>query len=163
MNLEKPERIIPWESRPGDAHTATYEEHTIDVYKLIHLAETLEEETISLSDLEHEIEESRNCWKDSDGNWLGPHMILRELDTSSGSPDWDKLIKERPEWAKEVRKIMHARYDKYPLLLIKDKLVDGMHRLTKAFIDGATEIKVKRFGELPEGSLFSEPGESRTK
>jgi len=49
-----------------------------------------------------------------------------------------------------IAKVLNADYTTYPVITIKGVVVDGMHRLTKAFMDGVGNIDVKDFEELPD-------------
>jgi len=139
------------QSVEGDKHTADFEGHTIDVFKLINLAESLEVEDVELDGLQDCIDNNKN-WHDKNGNWLGAREIVDEAKKYNGN--LDKVIANYPEWQDEIEKIKQADYQTHPLLFIGDNIIDGMHRLTKAWIDGAGVIRVKRFKELPEKAII---------
>ena len=47
-------------------------------------------------------------------------------------------------------------WENRPILIVgKDHVIDGMHRLTKAMLEGSETIKVKRFKEIPEEAILS--------
>ncbi len=150
----EPNLEFPTESRPGDRHTTDFEDHKLDVYKLIAISKELETEELDLASLAKFRE--NNYWHDSNGNWISPGQIINAY-ASAG--DWDKIVSDHPEWEREIRKIQEADYHSYPLLLIGEVVVDGIHRLTKAYIENATLIKVKRFSQLPNEAIIIEPGE----
>ena len=93
------------------------------------------------------------CWGEENNPSIGPYEIVQAYQKT---PDFDELIKNHPEWEREIEKIKKADYQTYPLVLIGEKVVDGMHRLTKAWIDGMTKINVKAFKELPENVIMPE-------
>ena len=148
------QKTIPKESRQGDAHTADFGEHKIDVYKLIHLSGALEKETVPISELEKF--KYNNYWKDANNNWLGPQQILDEVNKYQGNPDWNEIITNHPEWEDEIKKILKADYKKHPIIIVEGIVIDGMHRLTKAWIDKVDIVEVKRFQKLPEETIMTE-------
>ncbi len=154
MSIEKAlNNNFPKVSIEGDTHTATHGENMYDVYKLIHHAESLPEEVVSIDLLEGN--KNGNYWHDKKGDWLGPQQILSVVEKFGGHPNWDEIEREYPDWIETINKIRNADYEKYPILIIgKDEVIDGMNRLTKAWVDGATEIKIKRFETLPEDAIY---------
>lgn len=142
-------RTLPTESRPGDSHMADFGEQKVDIYRLIHLAESLNAETVSMADLEKF--KDGNYWKDGNDEWLGPHHILNEAAKYANTPDWNAITTAHPAWANEIRKILRADYRKHPIIIVEGIVLDGMHRLTKAWLDRADSITVKKFSKLPEG------------
>lgn len=143
-------RELPKESRLGDTHTADFGEHISDVYKLINLAGQLKVEEIDIPSLENFKE--NKYWIEKDGkSTLGAYEIVQEY---VKNPDFDKIIKNHPEWQEEIEKIKKADYENYPIILIGDVVIDGMHRLTEAWISGASKIKVKKFEKLPKETII---------
>ena len=134
---------LPKYSTPGDEHFAGFGDQTIDVYKLI------ETKRVDLSLLRDAVADGNNYWHDMNGEWLGPHQIIEAAGSYQGKPDWDEMIAKYPAWKDEIKKIQKADYNTYPIIVIDNVVVDGVHRLTKAFCDGVQEIDVKHFEELP--------------
>lgn len=143
-------RILPRESTPGDSHIADYGDKKVDVYKLIHAAESLPVETVNMLELEDCRE--NNYWFDKNGAWLGPHHIADAV-MKMGKTDFDALVEQHPAWEDEIRKIQHADYESYPILIVGNTVVDGLHRYTKALVDGQKTINAKRFPELPQETI----------
>lgn len=138
-------RELPKESREDDSHFADFGEHKIDIYKLIDLSQEIKVKEIDINKLEGTMDGS--YWYDKNGNWISPRSIILAYKNLSS---FDEIIKRYPEWEDEVSKIKKANYKEYPIILIGDVVIDGVHRLTKAFIDGVEEINVKQFERLPE-------------
>jgi len=155
MNIEKtPEQSFPKESVEGNINTAMYGDTVYDVYKLIHHAESLKEEIVPLDSLEGN--KNGNYWHDKEGEWLGPHHLLSAIEKYHGQPNWDEIEREHPGWAETIIKIKNADYQSYPILVVGESdVIDGMNRLTKAWIDGVKDIKVKRFNELPNEAIYT--------
>ncbi|MCX6714912.1 MAG: hypothetical protein NTX72_03790 [Candidatus Uhrbacteria bacterium] len=143
-------KTFPIESTPDNKHVAGFEDQTIDVYKLIELSKGLETQFVDLSRLESSVEEGNNYWHDSNGEWLGPAQIIQEAAMFQGETKWSDLITRHPDWKDELLKIQRADYKQFPIIVIDNVVVDGIHRLTKAFIDGAEKIEIKHFAELPK-------------
>ncbi len=142
-------RKLPTQSVEGDSHFSSFQDYQIDVYKLINLAESVEIETVPVEALHDNI--YGNYWKDAEDNWISPHQILAEL--SLGNPNWDEVKKNHPAWKDEIEKIRNADYHTYPLLVIDTTIVDGMHRFTRALAEGAVDVNIKKFPNLPEESI----------
>lgn len=146
----KPE--LPKESSFGNTHYFTDNGITYDVYKLIPLAESLPTEILPISVFKEELES--NCWTDAHGNRMGPHSILRALEHHGQPPNWDDLVLAYPEWKQHIKQTRSADYRTYPILLMHGNIIaDGMHRLTRATVEGATEILAKRFETIPEEAI----------
>jgi hypothetical protein len=140
---------LPKESKEGNSHTADFEGRLVDVYKLIHFAEVLPEETMPIAELEDTL--NGYYWKDKNNDWLGPRQILEAIGNHTGTVNWEEIIQNYPAWEDEINKIKRADYQTHPILIIgKSDVIDGMHRLTKAKIDGTQQIKIKRFQSMPE-------------
>ena len=140
---------------PGDSHIADYGEKKVDVYRLIHLAESLPEEDVSTVKFEEAT--SENSWRDKNGNPLSPKQMLAELTYSGEAPNWNALAQNRPAWQDEIEKIKNADYATHPIIVIEENIViDGMHRLTRALAEKAPIIRVKRFSKLPQETIIFE-------
>jgi len=71
--------------------------------------------------------------------------------------DWEAMRDEKPEYAKHLLQTFHADYKEWPLLVVgESEVIDGMHRLTKAWIEHAETVDIKRFTELPADAETNE-------
>lgn len=147
-------RGLPEASKPFDYHTADYGDKMVDVYKLIKMAESLPIEEVKMETLNYF--KTNNYWKDKNGNQISPAQIINEAAKSSGVPDWEQIVNEHPEWEKEITKVQNADYNNFPIILVDNEIMDGAHRLTKAFIDKLASIKAKRFPKLPLETLINQ-------
>jgi len=84
-------------------------------------------------------------WIDCDEKALGPYDILK---------DWD-AAQRNPAWTDHVESIKQANLEK-PIWVMRDSgyVFDGMHRLTRAFLDKKSHIKVRYFDRLPKEALL---------
>ena len=142
MNEKAP---LPKESTPHESHTTEFEGMTIDVYKLISFAE--QEEPVTLPIAQFENTKQNNYWHDSHGEWLGPQDVISLV---ASVEDPHTLMQDESidiELRRHIKKVLAADYRSYPIITIKGEVKDGMHRLTKAFIDGADSIDVKSFDD----------------
>jgi len=146
--MSKEFRELPKESRLGDAQTADFGDHVLDVYKLIDLAKDLDVLEIDIPPVENFKDDA--CWNDENGKKLKPYEIVQEY---INKPDIYSIIEKHPEWRKHIEKIMEANYEDIPIILIDDQVMDGMHRLTRAWIDGVEKVKAKKFEHLSEEKL----------
>ena len=138
---------LPIQSMDGDVHSAGYGDKVYDVYKLIHIAESLPTEAWPIEKTESQLYDK--YWGE-----YGPSDIIDAYKASS-TKKWEEIKAANPALAKDIDKMLAADYKNYPLLAVPDGyLLDGMHRLTHAWIDGAKEIGVKRLLELPDSALI---------
>jgi hypothetical protein len=77
-----------------------------------------------------------------------PVDVLKNTDVSSS---WKTLHIKDGEVVKEetvnlynivghIKRILAAEYDRYPIIMHNDKILDGLHRTVHALYDGQTEI-----------------------
>lgn len=144
---------LPPESIEGFTHFAEINGKVYDVYKLIELAKTIEPKIIPITTFDNSKESK--FWNDKNNLRIGPPDIIEEGERGI---DWDGLIKKHPEWEEHIESIRNADYETYPIMYTgEDLVVDGMHRLTKAWVDKAEEIKAKYIEELPDSALYKKP------
>ena len=146
MNPEKPPMSKPEQSseekekKGYDFETASVNEKIYNVEMLESVAEHMKTEEMPLEDLRHAVGEGHYYWEDKKGEKLGPHQILK---------DWESA-QENEDWADHVATIKRANLENRIWISSDGLVFNGMHRLTRAFVDGAKSIKVKKFSELPE-------------
>ncbi len=58
-----------------------------------------------------------------------------------------------PEWIDHINKTKNADYS-YPILMLKNEVIDGMHRLIKAITDKVDTILAKVMDELPKEVIY---------
>lgn len=148
MKYEQPPReTLPLESREGDRHTARHNEYELDIYKLIHLTKDLPIEEVDIKEYDESFDDL--CWTDAHENRVSPRTIV-EVYKNLGLV---KAIANHPEYTKHLHQINRANYS-YPILIFKSQLLDGMHRLAKAHIDGQQTIKTRRINQIPEAAII---------
>jgi hypothetical protein len=154
MPVSEPHQEVP-EPKP---HETEVEGRTYDVWKLLKASEGLPTEDFSLTD-----ERNRKAvedviyskyWKSRDGDFIGPSDILEALEAAGG--DFSELARLRPEWAEHVEKTRNADYRKWPVLMYKGALIDGVHRFTKALADKVEVLGKQELKDLPEDALIKE-------
>ncbi len=133
-----------WE--PKGTHTAEIGDYVYDIYKLRPYAESLPVQSIPLAVFESRVAPGEYYWHDTEGNWLGPHQLLE---------DWEAAQKN-PLWAKHVEKIKRVNADTPIWVINNSEVIDGMHRLTKAFLEKRTEINCRFWTSLPEEAIVKE-------
>ncbi len=117
-----------------------------DVDKLKNEAENIPIQEISLNTLLGAVSEGNYYWIDQNNEKLGPFQILK---------DWD-AAQRKEEWSDHIANIRQANLDN-PIWITKQGLVfDGMHRLTKAVLEGKENIKVKVWDNLPDIAIIKE-------
>lgn len=141
-----PQPISQEPSEPLPPHTAEHGDAVYDVQKLIDAAETIPSEIVPIAIFDSLKEQQ--YWHGADGVWLGPSNLISLAEKHNG--DWNAMALDALNWIDNLKKIRDADYENYPILVVgQDDVIDGMHRLTKAWIDGTKEITIKRFQSLP--------------
>ncbi len=98
-----------------------------NIYDVILLSDKIKVTNVLINDFVGAF--SENCWSDKDDNFISVNTVLRDMDKY---PEHKARINESDI--------------KYPILIAPSgEIIDGMHRLAKAFLDGETHIKAKRF------------------
>ncbi len=134
------------ESEPviTNTHTAEVGDDLYDILAMRPFAEEIPIETVQTVTLANAVSSDHTYWLDTEGHMFGPSVILA---------DWE-AAKINPIWIKHIKSIEAADLN-YPIWIAPDGSVfDGMHRLTRAFLDGVEEIKVRKFKKLPPEALL---------
>jgi len=140
---------FPKESRFDDAHSNTIDGKEYDVYKLIQYGEGIHPIKIEVNELSESLDEA--CWQDIDGKMFAPTDLLNSF-VELGS--WEDVETRHPEWIRHIYKVKNADYS-YPILTYKYRIIDGMHRLLKAQIEGIGDLSVRVIDEAPESALYN--------
>ncbi len=141
-------RIIPLESIPGNTHTASHDNGEIDIYKLIHLMEQYPVTEVSIATLAPQLLDK--CWRDIQGKDISPQEVIEKYTQASG--DSEKLLMMAPEFRTHIEQIHHADLS-HPIIINRDNVLDGMHRLAKAVMQNKTTIQAKMIDTIPEEVL----------
>ncbi|MEX1112707.1 MAG: hypothetical protein WEC84_04560 [Candidatus Andersenbacteria bacterium] len=140
--------ISRWEFKIGDNH--------YDIRKVVELAKDLPLEEIPTSSLEAMKE--GEYWYDTNRNRIKLRDIFDLYDQTNG--DWESMIQEKPEYAKHIKQIEESNLEDDPIVLYssseKFRLIDGLHRLTKAWLLDQETIQAQRFEKMPEAAIISE-------
>ncbi len=143
---EHPE--FPRQSIPGNTHVYQDGDVRIDVYRFIDLTKDVPTQEISISQFEAALDD--HCWSDENGNRISIREVLRTVQDAGGL---EKAIEASPALAEHLRKIGSADTS-FPIHMHNDKVVDGMHRLAKSVLAGATSLQVKRVEAIPLESIL---------
>lgn len=145
--MEKIDRIIPKESTLGDRHTSRHNEAEIDVYKLIHATKEMPAVQISVNDFIKELQYP--CWTDKNENKITPQEVI-EIYKNMGL---EKALETYPHLSDHLRQIHHADYS-HPILMYESSVIDGMHRLAKAHMNGEVSIEAKILDSIPKEAII---------
>ncbi len=135
---------LPYESTAHDSHVFSSGDKSYDVYKLIRLTAhipSIEMETARIKD-----QILDECWTDTEDRKLSPHEVLSAY-LQMGT--WEAVEQKHPTWREHIRRTRQADYS-YPVLMNKDRVIDGMHRIIHALADEAATMMVRVLDELPE-------------
>lgn len=105
-----------------------------DIEKVYRFAETIPVEIAPLAEFQHVISEDNDTTYEIDGQSVRPYEIVR---------DWDAM-QMNPVWQKHVHSITRVDLDKPILVSHSGHVLDGQHRIIRSFVEGKTDIKVKR-------------------
>lgn len=131
--------------------TTTVDGNIYNVVVLIRLAKDLPVEHVDIA--QFTAQKYPKCWTDNNERWLGPWDILKLAQKYHNY--WSAIVFANLDWAAHTYRVRDAQYQEYPILIIgASRVIDGMHRLTKAWIDGATTVPVKRFAVMPQEAFL---------
>ena len=147
VDMERKPINIPTESSPGAMHTSRHNEFELDVYKLIRLTQELPETDVALGEYESEFDHS--CWTDTNGGSITPRTVIDMYKNKN----LDEAITAHPELAEHLQQISRADYS-HPILIFESKVIDGVHRLAKAYAEGQTSIKARIITQIPQGAVI---------
>jgi|SRR5579872_77505 len=151
FELGKPADLTLHRKVEPERHTADVGGVLYDIIKLRSYAETLPTETVSLELLRGHVEPGHKYWIDEKGGFLGPAEILKNWNDAQANPLWKT----------HVAAIRNSNLDQ-PIWMTRSGIVfDGMHRLTKAFVEGVKDIKVKVFDVIPEFAVADNPADAQ--
>ena len=149
--LESRQKIMPTDN----LHETTSVDGVVyDVHKMYEYAETLPVLSVETAKFKDALGVEHKYWLDRKGGMLGPYDLLQ---------DWPSALKN-PDWADHIATIMLSNKDATIWIYGKTGLVfNGIHRLTKAVLDGENKIKAQIFETLPEDAKTGEINRSFVK
>jgi hypothetical protein len=143
-------KSIPAMSTRGDAHTVTVGHGTpYDVYMLIHFASRFQPVEMSTYRLKKKMLKG-NCWTDTRGKAFSPDDLIREFQRERS---WEAVERKHPTWRKHIHRTKDADYN-CPLLMYLDEVIDGMHRIVRAFVEAVNNLRVIILEELPSMAVY---------
>ncbi len=140
---------LPLTSTNGDAHYVVIGPVKYDVYRLIHLSRDMPTTRVSVAKLV-EIINTEPYWEDSGGSPLFPHQVY---DSFSRHGSWGMVMEKHPRWQDHVQRIRRANC-RYPLLMCKGRVLDGIHRVVKAHTLEKPSLPARNFEMLPREAAF---------
>lgn len=152
--FEHPPQPDPEPRQVTSRHTSRVSGKLYEVHKLIGMAEALPIEMLPIATFDA-LKEQDDCWTDKKENRLGPKQFLQLAEQYNNN--FNAMLLANPDWAQHTHSVRKANYLEYPLLVTGDSnVIDGMHRLVRAWIDKAKEIQIRRFEKLPEEAELQE-------
>ena len=135
-----------------DIYTLGSEENLeyVDLYYLRNYVADLQPSKVEINSLESQLREQQ--WDEDTPNSLYPIEIMDEYNRLHN--DISRVLKEHPKWADRINRIQKADYTK-PILMYKNDVVDGLHRVLHALTDGKESIQVYTFESLPPEAFAS--------
>lgn len=143
---------FPKQSIPGNQHMTDVHGRLYDVYRLIHEARALPIIEMSVPHLFDKIVD-HSYWNDRNKKSITIREVCEALIVRDGRVDWSSTLRAHPNLAEHLQKIRDADYS-YPIILLQEYgIIDGIHRLTKAHLDGALTIPTRQFEHMPESAI----------
>lgn len=119
----------------------------LDLYFIRHFAAEFPSQEVSLSSLMSQL--GSQSWEDAEAN--SPLEVLNEYNRLSR--DTSKVLEEHLEWAERLKRIEEADYS-YPILIYKNVVIDGLHRVVHAMMDEKQTISAHLLTSLPNEAYF---------
>lgn len=152
---------IPWEqipqqptkNEPGNEHTSTHGDVTLDVHALIHHTERFPVVKLPLTPLLPQLKEP--CWHDDHGREIAPHTIINLI----ANYGYGRAATDYPEFAQHISRIEQADR-RYPIHIYQGAIINGMHRLAQLAVErqqGNSQnfITAKELRTLPNEAIIS--------
>ena len=147
----------PLKSTENDFDIFSLESEHLDLYFIRHFVSEMPPQEVPLSSLESQLK--NQSWEDNETN--SPAEVLNEYNRLS--KDISLVLQEHPRWSERLQRIKQADYS-YPILIYKNVVIDGLHRIVHAVMDGKQVIPAHILTALPEGAFFANiPYEQRDK
>jgi len=146
-------RHIPQQSvLGGDDHVFSSDGLEVDVYRLIHLTETIPVVEVSVEKLSGVLDEP--CWSDGKDKTISPKVVMQIYEKANRNMEF--LSQQYPHLIKQIQRIVHADLS-HPIIVLEGRVVDGAHRLAKAILQGDSTIKAKVLESIPEEAILKKP------
>ena len=143
---------FPSESTLHDTHILFLGFGTYDVFKLIRLTSHIVPAEKKVSDLD-KLVPSEHWWIDDDDEIMSPKMFLDEF-RRLGS--WEALAEAHPPWSAHIAKTRSVDC-RHPVLIYQGEVIDGMHRVIRAVIEGMEALPARVLHELPNDARYHKP------
>ena len=116
-----------------------------NVEMLFEYSDSIHTKEMPFQDLREAVAEGHYYWDDKKGEKLGPADLLK---------DWE-AAQQNDDWSDHVDNIKNADLQ-WPIWMTREgQVFNGMHRLTKYFVDDITPVKVKIFDSLPDEAIVN--------
>lgn len=127
-----------------------------DIRKVVELAQDLPIEEVAIAKLDSMKE--GEYWYDTNRKRIKLREIFDLYEQTEG--DWAAMTQLKPEYAKHIAQIEASDYENDPITLLGSsedfRLIDGLHRLTKAWLVGEETINAHRFDDMPYEAVVAE-------
>jgi len=141
MNFNNPNERNELSEHPFETTSVFGETYNVD--KLFDYADRVPVQEVSLSTLGEAVAEGHYYWTDKHNKKLGPFDLLQ---------DWEVSL-QNPNWVDHVDNIKNADLQ-WPIWITADGHVfNGMHRLTRCFVEGISPVKIRVFDSLPPEAI----------
>ena len=118
---------------------------------LIKASEKLPLMNIPLAELNHVLNDE--CWDDISGKKLKPREVIDLIGNLPETDEqWQQLELAYPNLSEHLRRIKQANDSSSILVASIDSeliVIDGLHRLARAFLENKGDVRVKKFDKLP--------------
>lgn len=136
----------------SSSHTSTFivdgVEICVDIHKLRPHALILPSKRVKLELFRSFIDdtEENNRWGNERGGKFGPALLLQRF----ADDNLDDELKGH------VIRICEADLS-FPIWMFQGQIIDGLHRLTKAFVQEEKDILVQEWETIPDEAVLKEP------
>lgn len=144
MSEGAPKENLPLRSGAENFDVFTLRTEHLDLRRIRSLSKELPPVEVPIAELEEQIRAQQ--WDEELGTGVTPANILDEYRKLQ---DVSALRAAHPDWTARLERIQSADYS-YPVLIYKKVIVDGLHRILHALMNGKETVPAHLFETLPE-------------
>lgn len=141
----------PARSTREDFDVYTLDTEHLDLYYIRNHVTELVPQEVTLKSLEQQL--NSQGWEEDSQTGSSPSKILNEYRRLSN--DLSRVLEKHPEWADRISRIMEADYS-HPILMYKGTIIDGLHRILHAILEGEESIQVHYLEALNSEAFVTE-------
>ncbi len=149
MSERRPNKL-PEQSTRENVDVFTLGEEHLDLHRIRNLSSELPATDIPIASLDTQVRSQ--SWDDESATDISPSNFLDEIQHDLSLL---QILNAHPNWENRIRRIQMADYS-HPILIYKGVIIDGLHRILHARIDGKETVLAHNLDSLPADAFVSD-------